>query len=801
MKHAADSDFTKDNFDIDLSKVHSSHKEKMKNSLSPDVEKSDQKIPQEIVYDNSNIENIFIDISQWPKQMTKYVDYWIRAKSTHIQNNDSKILDLESYVQKDGETMRKCKTSMFERKVKNGESVKRSWLCFSPITGKLYCFYCKLFSKTKTQFTHEGYCDWKNAHNRLQEHEKSQSHLQAIYDFTLRSSKIGVININLKKQAEDEKNYWKTLLKRIISVIMFLVERNLPLRGDHEILGTPNNGNFLGLIELLALYDDFLKAHLLKYAQRGAGNVSYLSPKICEELIEIISNQLLNKIIENIKESRYYSISVDSTTDVGHTDQLCLTIRYLENNEPIERFLTFMSNKGHKAQNIFDALISFLKKYDIKIENCRGQSYDNASVMSGEYNGLQALIKRKNQLALWIPCFGHSLNLVGTATMTCCLETKQFFDFLENLYVFFTISSERHDLLAQKLMQSVSGSKDRLIIPKRVSTTRWSSRAEAVKSVCLGIKEYRTALLELAEDNDEARGLYNIIIKLETNIYIVFWNDILKRINLTSLKLQSCNSDLNTSIALLKSLKSFIESLRDNFEKYEVLGKEKSGCDTYKQKKKRVRKQNVRLNPLDYGQTEAVKLTNSQNFRIECYIPVIDQLTVSLNQRINAYETSESYFGFLRRLNSLSLQEIREHVLNLIQLYKDDLEENLIIELVQFKEFIKNFIVSRKDENEQNKMCVEAKMYNFIMENNLQDVFPNTCVLLKIYLVLMTTNCTSERSFSKLKLIKSRLRSSMKQDRLNNLTIMSTERDLLRSISYSNIIDDFAENKSRKVLI
>ena len=73
---------------------------------------------------------------------------------------------------------------MFEKKVKNGDLVKRSWLCFSPIKGKLFCFHCKLFSTSETQFTGEGYCDWKNAHFHLQEHEQLKSHLEAVYLFT-----------------------------------------------------------------------------------------------------------------------------------------------------------------------------------------------------------------------------------------------------------------------------------------------------------------------------------------------------------------------------------------------------------------------------------------------------------------------------------------------------------------------------------------------------------------------------------------------------------------------------------------
>ena len=92
-------------------------------------------------------------------------------------------------------------------------------------------------------------------------------------------------------------------------------------------------------------------------------------------------------------------------------------------------------------------------------------------------------------------------------------------------------------------------------------------------------------------------------------------------------------------------------------------------------------------------------------------------------------------------------------------------------------------------------------MYKLIVQKNLQELFPNTCILLKMYLILMTTNCTSERSFSKLKLIKDRLRASMSQNRLNSLSLMSIESDLLRKISYSDIIKDFVEKKSRKILI
>ena len=80
----------------------------------------------------------------------------------------------------------------------------------------------------------------------------------------------------------------------------------------------------------------------------------------------------------------------------------------------------------------------------------------------------------------------------------------------------------------------------------------------------------------------------------------------------------------------------------------------------------------------------------------------------------------------------------------------------------------------------------------------LQDTFPNVAITLRMYLVLMVTNCTAERSFPKLKLIENRLRKSMTQERLVHLTIMSIESDILREIDFAAITRDFAVAKSKK---
>jgi hypothetical protein len=80
------------------------------------------------------------------------------------------------------------------------------------------------------------------------------------------------------------------------------------------------------------------------------------------------------------------------------------------------------------------------------------------------------------------------------------------------------------------------------------------------------------------------------------------------------------------------------------------------------------------------------------------------------------------------------------------------------------------------------------------------DSFPNACIAYRILLTIPVTVASAERSFSKLKLIKSYLRSTMSQERLNGLAILSIEKKLLENLEYKNLISNFASQKARRLI-
>ena len=106
------------------------------------------------------------------------------------------------------------------------------------------------------------------------------------------------------------------------------------------------------------------------------------------------------------------------------------------------------------------------------------------------------------------------------------------------------------------------------------------------------------------------------------------------------------------------------------------------------------------------------------------------------------------------------------------------------------------FFASFKDEQAVD-VSREIFMYKLILDKQVQGSFPN--VVLRMYLVLMISNCTAERSFSKMKLIKNRLRTTMCSGRLSHLALMSIESDILREINFEDLVTTFAKIKARKV--
>ena len=115
-------------------------------------------------------------------------------------------------------------------------------------------------------------------------------------------------------------------------------------------------------------------------------------------------------------------------------------------------------------------------------------------------------------------------------------------------------------------------------------------------------------------------------------------------------------------------------------------------------------------------------------------------------------------------------------------------------ELVQFVAFSNEFLKDADD-----NIGKEHFLYKLIIDKRVKCSFLNVEIALRMYLILMVTNCSGEHSFSKLKYIKNRLRTTMTYELVTHLSLMSVEYDILRETDFDDLITDFAQRKGRKV--
>ena len=113
--------------------------------------------------------------------------------------------------------------------------------------------------------------------------------------------------------------------------------------------------------------------------------------------------------------------------------------------------------------------------------------------------------------------------------------------------------------------------------------------------------------------------------------------------------------------------------------------------EEYEQQRRRKRKRNRIYDDecgtsSDAGPSAPIQAP-SQKFERAVFFAVIDNLLVALSKRQSAYGKLNSVFGFLRRLQLSTRDEIVKNFLNFVKMYPKDLELSLSEELLQFSEF------------------------------------------------------------------------------------------------------------------
>jgi hypothetical protein len=162
----------------------------------------------------------------------------------------------------------------------------------------------------------------------------------------------------------------------------------------------------------------------------------------------------------------------------------------------------------------------------------------------------------------------------------------------------------------------------------------------------------------------------------------------------------------------------------------------------------------------------------------------------SLKNRFEEMKTFETNFGFLydsRKLKSLDDNELKECCVKLHSNFSHDNSSDVDVDDL-LSELRVLFTLPTETMS-------TIDILKFFKDT---DCYPNVSFAYRVLLEILMTVASAEKSFLKLKLIKTYLRCSMSQERLNSLTTLSIEKDMFENIDVDVILNDFASQNARR---
>ena len=227
-------------------------------------------------------------------------------------------------------------------------------------------------------------------------------------------------------------------------------------------------------------------------------------------------------------------IMADTTPDASHNNRLALACRYVSSSgKPAEQLISLGETEDKRGEGGPTEIIDTLNNLQVNTNGMCYQSYDYAVAMSGKFNGVQRKLQDKlDRTVPYIPCLAHRTNTTVEHSCNASPIMKDFFDLLEEIYVFFT-SSTKHSASLNECIKHLK--LDNTLQLWNFSKTRWTARAESIILVWHSIDAITMSFEQLGEPSNDAKtktlaaGLHTKINCCDFIIALMFGKNIMNK--------------------------------------------------------------------------------------------------------------------------------------------------------------------------------------------------------------------------------------------------------------------------------
>ncbi|XP_061358289.1 uncharacterized protein LOC133302512 [Gastrolobium bilobum] len=310
-----------------------------------------------------------------------------------------------------------------------------TWLEYNESKDAVFCLHCYLFKCEHgdgrgghDSFAGEGFSNWKDKQWLF----KHIGKVRSIHKLCFSAAKYLMnqnqhIHIVVSGISDKAKQDYRIHLNGSIRCIRYLIQQGLTFRGHDETDASMNQGNFVELVKFLCESIEEVNNVSLNNASE---NLKMIAPSIRKDITNVAASLVIRAIILDIGDN-FFSILVDEARDISIKEHMAIVLRYVNcNGDIIEHFLGLVHVSDTTSSSLKETIEIIFAKNGLSLTKIRGQGYDDASNMSGQFSGLKSLILVENNSAYYVHCFAHQLQLALIACAKKVYALTDFFNFI-----------------------------------------------------------------------------------------------------------------------------------------------------------------------------------------------------------------------------------------------------------------------------------------------------------------------------------------------------------------------------------